>query len=182
METKQKSRHRVVTFLERKELDFLDGIGKDILFKTLLDAAGVLTRYRGVIVKRELYEGLLRLVRYNALPRLLISSWIEVFYEEKWVIIDGVAFDTAYLEGVRKLAADYNGREFTGYGLAVFDGGKIVSEWTGEHLFFQRAAVTKDLGVIEDLDWYFGEYKRAFKSLSSLHGKSSQKIIDEIRQ
>ena len=34
MENKEKILHRVVTFLDRQELDFLDKITKDILFST----------------------------------------------------------------------------------------------------------------------------------------------------
>lgn len=156
-------------------------VSQDILFKTLLDAAGVLSRYRAVFVKKEIYSDLIRPMRFNSLPKLLISSWIEVFLDEKWIIIDGLAFDTAYLDGVKEKAASVEAKEFIGYGLAVFDGQSINDEWTGEHLFFQRAAVTRDLGVIDNFEWFFSEYKKAFQALSTMSGKYSGNTINALR-
>lgn len=155
-------------------------VSQDILFKTLLDAAGVLCRYRAVFVKKEIYSELIRPIKFNGLPKLLISSWIEVFLNEKWIILDGVAFDTKYLNGVKQRAAATE-HEFMSLGVAVFNGQSISDDWTGGHLFFQRAAVTRDLGVIDNFEWFFSEYKKAFQALSSMAGKFSHNTINALR-
>jgi len=155
-------------------------LGKSVLFKTLLEASDILSRFRAVLVGKQMFAGLPRSFRFNTLPEKMISCWIEVFSDGKWLVLDGMAYDKAYSEGLFRCAGNHSG-EYVGFGAAVFSKDVLISPWNGKHRFFQRAAVKKDVGIVEDFDWFFNEYRKAIRSFSALTSGYTRKRMEEIR-
>lgn len=154
---------------------------KSILLKTLLDACGILCRFHAFRVKKELYQGLTPPMTYNLMPDHLISAWIEVFYDNQWFVADGVLLDDAYLSSLEKNFHEAQ-KEFIGLGCAVFLDSGIVTEWNGKnHSYCQRAAITRDLGLIEEFDWFFSEFVKDFKQLGRISPKFANKVIHSRR-
>lgn len=156
-------------------------LNKCILLKTLLDACGVLSRWHAFRIKKELYRGLLRNPVYRLLPETLISAWVEIFYEGQWLVADGVLLDSSYLNGLKeRIPADTE--EFIGYGAGIYLKGNHADTWNGkQHNYCQRAAVVRDLGVLEDLDWFFEEYHRDIGKLSLILPRHANNVIQKIR-
>ena len=154
---------------------------KSILLKTLLDACGVLCRFHAFRVKKELYQGLTSPMNYNMLPDHMMSAWVEVFYNNQWLVADGILLDDAYLSGIEKNFHEAQ-KEFIGLGCGVFLDTGIQSEWNGKnHSYCQRAAITRDLGVIEEFEWFFTEFTRDFKKLGKISPKYANKVIHSKR-
>ncbi|MDZ7796084.1 MAG: transglutaminase [Candidatus Marinimicrobia bacterium] len=155
---------------------------KSILLKTLIDACGLLCRFHAYRVKKELYEGLPGKFRYRLLPDTLISAWIEVFHNDRWIVADGVLLDEAYLKGLSSLIDNSDG-EFIGLGAGIYPGNNQVHSWDGKHhSYSQRAAITRDLGIIDDLDWFFSEFRSDFRDLGKIGSRHANRRIAAIRQ
>ena len=158
-----------------------NALNKSILLKTLLDASGVLCRFHSFMVKKELYQGLSTQLNYNMLPSNLISAWVEVFYENQWLVVDGVLLDAVYFESLQNDFHEAQ-KEFVGFGCAVFLDNSIHTVWNGKnHTYCQRAAITRDLGVIEEFEWFFTEFTKEFKQLGKISAKFANKIIHDRR-
>jgi Transglutaminase-like superfamily len=158
-----------------------NALNKSILLKTLLDASGVLCRFHSFMVKKELYQGLTTQLNYNMLPNNLISAWIEVFHENQWLVVDGTLLDAAYFESLQNDFHEAQ-KEFVGFGCGVFLDNSIHTAWNGKnHTYCQRAAITRDLGVIEEFEWFFTEFTKEFKQLGKISAKFANKIIHDRR-
>ena len=154
---------------------------KSILLKTLLDACGILCRFHAFTVKKDLYHGLVSSMNYNMLPNNLISSWIEVFHENQWLVADGVLLDASYFESIQNDFHEAQ-KEFIGFGCAIFLEGNIQTVWNRKsHTYCQRAAITRDLGVIEEFEWFFEEFIKDFRQIGKISPKFANKVIHRRR-
>lgn len=59
-------------------------------------------------------------VAYRLAPKSIIHSWVEVFYDGKWVNLEGFILDAGYLDGVRCLFPDVEGA-FCAYAIGTPD-------------------------------------------------------------
>ncbi len=154
---------------------------KSILLKTLLDASGILCRFHAFKVNKKVYRGLVGPMNYNMLPDHLISAWIEVFYDNQWLVADGVLLDDPYFESLQSDFQD-DQIEYQKLGCAVFLDNSVNTVWNGKnHTYCQRAAITKDLGVIEEFDWFFTEFKKDIKQLGKISPKFANRVIHKRR-
>lgn len=155
---------------------------KAILLKSLLEACGILCRWHAFMVKKELFSGLVRAPFYKYLPQSLISVWVEIFFDNHWLVADGALLDTAYLHGLQKYIP-LKAEEFIGYGAGIFlSGSQMNSDWNGkQHNYTQRAAIVRDLGLVEDYEWFFEEYKREIGALRRIYPGYANKVIAKIR-
>lgn len=154
---------------------------KSILLKTLLDACGILCRFHAFTVKKDLYHGLVSSMNYNMLPNNLISSWIEVFHENQWLVADGVLLDASYFESIQNDFHEAQ-KEFAGFGCAIFLEGNIQTLWNGKnHTYCQRAAITRDLGVIKEFEWFFEGFSKDFRQIGKISPKFANKVIHSRR-
>ncbi len=152
-------------------------ITKCILLKTLLDACEVLCRFHAFQIKKDIYKGLLRPASYRFLSDILPSCWIEVFFEDQWLVADGVVLDEAYLNGLKDDMSSA-GEEFLGWGAAIFISGNTQQHWDGKrHTYCQRAAIIRDIGVVEDFEWYFSEFHSGIKQLTRIPHKYANRMI-----
>lgn len=79
MDTKEKILHRVVTFLDRKELDFLDDVSKDILFSTGIKIP------RSTLLRKLIDIYILSQAKFRHIhsPRNLVTMLMENVEDEK---------------------------------------------------------------------------------------------------
>lgn len=158
-----------------------DAINKSILLKTLLDACNVLCRFHSFKVNKEMYQGIVSPLNYKLLPEHLISAWIEIFYNGQWLVADGVLLDSTFMNQIQKKFHEAQ-KEFVGFGCAMYLENGPQTEWNGVgHSYCQRAAITRDLGLIEEFDWYFTEFTKDFKQLGHIFSKKSNSLIQGIR-
>jgi hypothetical protein len=140
-----------------------DGFGqcntKGTLFMALLRAVGVPCRIHGFFIDKILQKGAMKGFYYLQAPKEILHSWIEIFYNGKWLNLEGFILDMKYLQ---KLQAKFNDCEgaFCGYGVATQDFRNPPIEWNENDTYVQKDGITKDLGVFDSPDDLFSAYRQ----------------------
>ncbi len=91
---------------------------------------------------------------YRLAPRSIIHSWAEVFVDGRWVGLEGVILDDAYLKGIRTRTGR-DGGAFLGYGVGTDDLANPPIEWVGTDTRIQATGVNQDFGVFDDPDTFY---------------------------
>ncbi len=80
----------------------LDGYGqcntKGVLFMALLRAVGIPCRMHGFAIHKELQKGAITGIWYKLSPKEITHSWVEIFYKDKWLNMEGFILDSEYLK------------------------------------------------------------------------------------
>jgi hypothetical protein len=135
-----------------------DGYGqcntKTTLLMALLRACGIPCRFHGGTIHKRLQKGVVSGLFYRLAPRDIIHSWVEVLYDGRWVALEGVILDLAYLSGLRaKLPAETH--EVIGFGVGIDDFRNPPVAWNGTDTFIQIKGVNRDFGVFDDPDSFY---------------------------
>lgn len=100
-----------------------DGLGqcntKGTLLMALLRAVGVPCRFHGFTIDKALQKGAITGVAYLLAPASIIHSWVEVYFNGRWVNLEGFILDNAYLSRLQQRFA--GATSFCGYGVATPD-------------------------------------------------------------
>ncbi len=135
-----------------------DGYGqcntKTTLLMALLRVNGIGCRFHGATIDKELQHGVMVGPFYWLAPRSIIHSWAEVSVDGRWVGLEGVILDTAYLAGLRARTADPQG-PFLGYGVGTEDLADPPVDWAGTDTSIQATGVNRDFGVFDDPDTFY---------------------------
>jgi hypothetical protein len=136
----------------------IDGIGqcntKATLLMALYRALGIECRFHGGAIDKALQAGALPRLLYQLAPRTIRHSWVDVVYRGRWVALEGVILDKAYLEMVQKQFKECR-HPFFGYGIATENLDRPNIDWTGRSTFIQRLGVTHDDGVFNSPDDFY---------------------------
>jgi hypothetical protein len=138
-----------------------DGIGqcntKGTLFMALLRAAGIPCRFHGFTIDKALQKGAITGAAYVLAPRSIIHSWVEVWFEGRWVELEGFILDKDYLAKLQERFADREGA-FCGFGAATPDLQNPGVEWTGADTYIQKDGINRDFGVFDDPDSFYAKH------------------------
>ena len=148
-----------------------DGIGqcntKATLIMALLRAVGVPCRLHGSRVTKDFQRNLMPKVMAKLAPSLIIHTWAEVYYKDKWLSLEGVITDRTYIAGLRKLFPKHKGAFFD-YAVAVKDFNNLQIDWKGKNTTVQQQAVVEDLGVFDTPDEFYAKYKQEYNGLKKI--------------
>jgi len=137
---------------------FQDGYGqcntKSILLMALLRSCGIACRLHGCTVHKRLQKGVITGIAYWLGPREIIHSWVEVLHQDKWISLEGVILDTAYLQALQQRFPNA-GDSFYGYAVATSRFKNPRVDWRGEDTYIQKDAIIRDLGVFDSPDDFF---------------------------
>jgi transglutaminase-like putative cysteine protease len=135
-----------------------DGYGqcntKTTLLMALLRANGIGCRFHGATIDKKLQHGVMVGPFYWFAPRNIIHSWAEVLVGDRWVGLEGVILDEAYLAGLRTQIGHPQG-PFLGYGVGTEDLADPPIDWTGTDTVIQATGVNRDFGVSDDPDAFY---------------------------
>ncbi len=138
-----------------------DGYGqcntKTTLLMALLRANGIGCRFHGATIDKQLQQGVMVGPFYWFAPRDIIHSWAEVFTADRWVGLEGVILDEAYLAGLRNRTGQHQG-PFLGYGVGTEDLADPPIDWNGTDTAIQATGVNRDFGVFDDPDAFYREH------------------------
>lgn len=138
-----------------------DGIGqcntKGTLFMALLRASGIPCRFHGFTIDKRLQKGAVTGIAYLLAPRSIVHSWVEVWFERRWVNLEGFILDKAYL---RKLQCRFSAHQgpFCGYGAATPDLHNPPIDWHGTDTYIQKDGIDHDFGVFDSPDAFYARY------------------------
>lgn len=129
-----------------------DGIGqcntKGTLLMALLRALGVPCRFHGFTIYKALQHGAITGLAYRLAPPNIIHSWVEVWFDGRWVNLEGFILDRAYLTALQTRFAAHAG-PFCGFGVATPDLQNPAIEWCGADTYIQRDGINHDFGVFD---------------------------------
>ncbi len=74
---------------------------KGILLMSLLRALNIPCRLHGSYVDKKLQYGALKGLFYKLSPNEILHSWVEIFYNDEWLALEGVIVDKLYLNSVQ---------------------------------------------------------------------------------
>ncbi len=135
-----------------------DGYGqcntKTTLLMALLRGSGVGCRFHGATIDKKLQYGVMVRPLYWFAPASIIHSWAEVFVGGRWVGLEGVILDEAYLAGVRARTGRREG-PFLGYGVGTDNLADPPVTWRGTDTLIQATGIDQDFGVCDDPDSFY---------------------------
>ncbi|MES2633579.1 MAG: transglutaminase family protein [Pseudomonadota bacterium] len=138
-----------------------DGIGqcntKGMLFMALLRGAGIPCRFHGFTIDKALQKGAITGVAYLLAPRSIIHSWVEVWFDDRWVELEGFILDQDYLTKLQERFADREGA-FCGFGAATPNLHDPGVEWRGGNTYIQKDGINHDFGVFDDPDSFYAKH------------------------
>ena len=135
-----------------------DGIGqcntKGTLLMALLRAVDIPCRFHGFTIDKSLQKGAITGLAYYLAPRSIIHSWIEVWFNEQWINLEGFILDRAYLSALQTKFATNKGA-FCGYGVATPDLRNPPVDWCGASTYIQKEGINRDFGVFDSPDEFY---------------------------
>jgi len=138
-----------------------EGIGqcntKGTLLMALLRAVGVPCRFHGFTIDKQLQNGAVTGLWYLLAPRSIIHSWVEVFFEGRWVNLEGFILDKPYLSSLQRRFAHQSG-SFCGYGAATPDLQNPAVDWKGCDTYIQREGINRDYGVFNSPEAFYARH------------------------
>jgi hypothetical protein len=138
-----------------------DGYGqcntKGSLFMALLRHVGIPCRFHGFTIDKKLQKGAITGLPYLLAPKNIIHSWVEVYYQEKWLNLEGFILDKKYLNSLQCNFPDVTD-SFCGYGVATSDFRKPEIDWNGTDTYIQKDGINNDFGVFDDPDSFYKQH------------------------
>ena len=138
-----------------------DGYGqcntKSTLLMALLRRCGIPCRFHGFTIDKRLQEGAVTGLAYRLAPRNIIHSWVEIFYDGRWINLEGFILDNPYLESLQKKFSNVEGA-FCGYGVATSDFKNPPVEWKGDDTYIQKDGINQDYGVFDSPDDFYDKH------------------------
>ncbi len=138
-----------------------DGYGqcntKGTLLLALLRAVGIPARLHGFTIYNALQKGAIPAYLFGFAPQRIIHSWVEVYYQDKWIELEGYIIDQEYLRKVQQRFADNKGH-FAGYGIATPCLACPNTDWNGESTYIQKEGIADDFGVFEQPDDFYQQH------------------------
>lgn len=157
-----------------------DGIGqcntKATLLIALLRAVGIPCRLHGAKVTKAFQRSLMPKIMARLAPSSIVHTWVEVSYNGKWLCLEGVITDKAYISGLRQMFPDYKG-EFFDYAVAVKDFSNLHIDWMGVSTVIQQQAILVDLGIYDSPDEFYAEYKQDYRGIKKFLYENIGRII-----
>lgn len=135
-----------------------DGYGqcntKGTLLMALLRAVGVATRIHGFTIFNELQRGAIPNYLFAVAPERILHSWVEVYFEGRWLNLEGYIIDRPYLNKVQQSVGE-TCQAFSGYGIATRCLSSPQVEWQGEDTYIQSEGIADDFGTFTTPDNFY---------------------------
>jgi transglutaminase-like putative cysteine protease len=142
-----------------------DGYGqcntKGTLLMALLRGVAIPARFHGFTIYNELQKGAIPSYLFFFAPKRIIHSWVEVYFNNQWLDLEGYIIDKAYLNKVQESFADQcsrNGNDaFSAYGIATKCLKKPENDWNGSSTYIQKEGIADDFGIYDQPDEFYAE-------------------------
>ena len=138
-----------------------DGYGqcntKGTLLMALLRNCGVPCRFHGFTIDKKLQKGAISGLAYNLAPRDIIHSWVEVWFENKWLNLEGFILDRPYLKSIQTRFSTVEGA-FCGFTVATQNLKNPPIEWKGADTYIQKDNINHDYGIFDAPDDFYDKH------------------------
>lgn len=131
-----------------------DGYGqcntKGNLLMALLRGLGIQCRFHGFTIDQQLQKGAIPSYVFWLAPKYIIHSWVEVYFEGRWINLEGFILDEQYLSSLQE-KFDQVKDDFCGYGVATKCFSSPDTDWRGENTYIQKEGIHDDFGLYDSL-------------------------------
>jgi len=147
-----------------------DGYGqcntKSVLLVTLLRAASIPARFHLARVDKAVQWGVMPPLAYRFVPDSVTHTWVEVYLDDRWIVLEGVIMDRPYFLAARRLLLESD--RSMGYAiglppevLAGCADGRCI-DWDGvSDVTCQMTAVVADFGPAADPEEFYRQHSVA---------------------
>ena len=94
---------------------FADGYGqcntKATLLMALLRSVGIPCRLHGTQVVKGFQRSIMPKIMAKYAPPFIVHTWVEVYFGGKWLSLEGVITDKAYIAGLKRMFPEHKGKE-----------------------------------------------------------------------
>lgn len=137
-----------------------EGIGqcntKGILLMALLRANQIACRFHGFTIDKLLQKGAITGWAYVLAPRSIIHSWVEIWYGNQWINLEGFILDDDYLTALQRKNPSV--QKFVGFGAAVTDLSDPRVQWNGRDTYIQKEGINADFGIFNSPDDFYRKH------------------------
>ena len=137
-----------------------DGYGqcntKGNLLMALLRGLGIQCRFHGFTIEQQLQKGAIPSYVFWLAPKYIIHSWVEVYYENRWINLEGFILDEQYLSAIQQRFHQIK-NDFCGYGVATQCLSSPQTNWQGQDTYIQREGIHDDFGIYDSPDSFYLE-------------------------
>ena len=170
-----------------------EGIGqcntKATLLMALLRAVGIPCRFHGFTIDKALQKGAFSKLWFPLVPKNIIHSWVEVWFNGEWFHLEGVILDSPYLHALqKKFGGNQNtqAKNFCGYGVYTEDLLKPAVNWNENHTYIQKLGINQDFGLFDSPDSFYQSYGQEASALKKwlfkhVIRKSNNNIVSKLR-
>lgn len=148
-----------------------DGYGqcntKGTLLMALLRKMGIPCRFHGFTIDKRLQKGAIAGLAYYLAPSSIIHSWVEVYYKDQWLNLEGFILDEEYLSRIQKKFETQEGA-FCGYAIATNDLQSPAVSWKGGDTYIQKEGINKDFGIYDSPDDFYSKHGANLSGLKKL--------------
>lgn len=148
-----------------------DGYGqcntKATLLMALLRAVGIATRIHGFTIDKALQKGAIDGVWYKFSPKNILHSWVEVYVNKEWFILEGVIVDKNYLQQLKRINQDVKGT-FCGFGVFTDNFSNPLIDWNLNNTFIQDKGINQDFGLFNSPDDFYDQHRQKLNFIQRL--------------
>lgn len=130
---------------------------KGTLFMSLLRATNIPCRIHGFTIDKKVQKGIITGLVYRLSPKEFLHSWVELFYQDTWICLEGIIIDKGFLTGVQNLFPNQS-NSFCGYGIATSSLQNPLIDWEGKDTFIQDKTIVQDFGVFDSPDAFYRKH------------------------
>lgn len=167
-----------------------DGIGqcntKATLLMALLRAVNIPCRLHAFNVTKDFQRGATSKLISILAPKYILHTWVEVFYQDRWLALEGVITDKKYLNAVQRHFSNQDGL-FKRYAIATTNLKNPSIDWNGNDTFIQKEAIVYDYGIFSSPDIFFQTHTQQMSKIknymySHLGRKIMTRNVSKIRE
>ncbi|MEZ5651692.1 MAG: transglutaminase-like domain-containing protein [Burkholderiaceae bacterium] len=141
-----------------------DGYGqcntKAILLMALLRASGIACRLHGFTIDKALQRGIVPEAVYGLAPAEIVHSWVEIWFDDRWVVLEGFIIDDPMLGALQRRFAGR--RKLCAYGVGTDALADPPVRWQGHDTLIQASGIARDLGRFDSPDAFFAVHGQRF--------------------
>lgn len=148
-----------------------EGIGqcntKATLLMALLRSVDIPCRLHAFDVTKDFQQGVTSKLIHKLAPDMILHTWVEVYYKDEWIALEGVILDKQYLAAIQMKFSQHQGL-FKKYAIAVHDLKHVCIDWVGTNTYIQKEAIIYDHGIFSSPDDLFIDHSQALSKFKSL--------------
>ena len=145
-----------------------DGYGqcntKSTLLMALLRGLEIPCRFHGFTIDKSLQRGVVPELIYPITPKNILHSWVEVYFSDEWVNLEGFILDHGVLESLQRAFPGRNSLCAYGAGTNCLQNPEV--KWSEVDTYIQKTGINRDFGTFDNPDAFYAEHRQ----LSGLRG------------